>query len=172
MSQDYCKPGKSRSYKLAGQWISQDYCKPGKSRSYKLAGQWIGFELEEPSRIAPQKSEITLKNPALFYVQINMQTVLKNVYDYYYSFRCRYFLHCSQAELASLRTKIVWNKVCTQVKGVGGRQILLLELAGFYLGLARAIYIRCMYGAFGRKINKFTVIYGAYIRFWPTLVIY
>jgi len=29
-----------------------------------------------------------------------------------------------------------------------------------------------MYGAFGRKINKFTVIYGAYIRFWPTLVIY
>jgi hypothetical protein len=26
-----------------------------------------------------------------------------------------------------------------------------------------------MYGNFGREITKYTVIYGAYIRFWPTL---
>jgi hypothetical protein len=26
-----------------------------------------------------------------------------------------------------------------------------------------------MYGIFGREITKYTVIYGAYIRFWPTL---
>ena len=38
------------------------------------------------------------------------------------------------------------------------------------VGLARTIYIRCMYGVFGREINKYTVIYGVYIRFWPTLV--
>jgi len=37
------------------------------------------------------------------------------------------------------------------------------------VGLARTIHIRCIYGVFGRKITKYTVIYGAYIRFWPTL---
>jgi len=31
------------------------------------------------------------------------------------------------------------------------------------------IYIRCIYGKFGREITKYTFIYGAYIRFWPTL---
>jgi hypothetical protein len=38
-----------------------------------------------------------------------------------------------------------------------------------HVGLARAIYIRCVYGIFGRKITKYTVIYGVYIQFWPTL---
>jgi len=28
------------------------------------------------------------------------------------------------------------------------------------------VYIRC---SFGREITKYTVIYGAHIRFWPTL---
>jgi hypothetical protein len=28
------------------------------------------------------------------------------------------------------------------------------------LGLARTIYIRCVYGIFGRKITIYTVIYG------------
>jgi hypothetical protein len=37
------------------------------------------------------------------------------------------------------------------------------------LGLARTIYIRCVYGIFGREITIYTVIYGVYIRFWPTL---
>jgi hypothetical protein len=40
-----------------------------------------------------------------------------------------------------------------------------------YLGLARTIYIRCIYGVFGREITKYTVVYGVYIRFWPTLYI-
>jgi hypothetical protein len=39
---------------------------------------------------------------------------------------------------------------------------------GFWL--ARTIYIRWMYGMFGRKITKYTVIYGVYIRFWPALM--
>jgi len=30
-------------------------------------------------------------------------------------------------------------------------------------------YIRCLYGIFGREITIHTVIYGADIRFWPTL---
>jgi hypothetical protein len=40
-----------------------------------------------------------------------------------------------------------------------------------YVGLARTLYIQCIYGIFGREITKYTVIYGAYIRFWPTLCI-
>ena len=32
------------------------------------------------------------------------------------------------------------------------------------------IYIWCVYGIFGRKNTKYTVIYGVYIRFWPTLM--
>jgi len=33
------------------------------------------------------------------------------------------------------------------------------------------IYIRCIYGIFGREFTKYKVIYGAYtgIQFWPTL---
>ena len=31
------------------------------------------------------------------------------------------------------------------------------------------IYIRCVYGIIGREITKHTVMYGVYIRFWPTL---
>jgi len=38
-----------------------------------------------------------------------------------------------------------------------------------WIGLARTIYIRCMYGVFSREITKYTVIYGVNIRFWPTL---
>ena len=38
------------------------------------------------------------------------------------------------------------------------------------VGSARTIYIRCIYGVFGREINKYTIVYGVYIRFWPTLI--
>jgi len=31
------------------------------------------------------------------------------------------------------------------------------------------IYIRCIYNIFGREVTKYTVIYGAYTRFWPAL---
>ena len=30
------------------------------------------------------------------------------------------------------------------------------------------IGIRCIYGIFGREITIHTVLYGVYIRFWPT----
>ena len=29
------------------------------------------------------------------------------------------------------------------------------------------IYIRCVYGVFGRELTKCTVTYGVYIWFWP-----
>jgi len=37
------------------------------------------------------------------------------------------------------------------------------------VGLARTLYIRCIYRVFGRETTKCTVIYGVYIRFRPTL---
>jgi hypothetical protein len=37
------------------------------------------------------------------------------------------------------------------------------------VGLAKTIYIRCVYVIFGREITIYTVIYSVYIRFWPTL---
>ena len=33
------------------------------------------------------------------------------------------------------------------------------------------MYIRCTYGIYGRNITIQTVIYGVYIRFWPTLCV-
>jgi len=33
------------------------------------------------------------------------------------------------------------------------------------------IYIRWIYGIFGRRITEITVIYGVYIRLWPILTI-
>jgi hypothetical protein len=33
------------------------------------------------------------------------------------------------------------------------------------------VYVRCIYSTFGREITKYMVIYGVYIRFWPTLPI-
>jgi hypothetical protein len=38
------------------------------------------------------------------------------------------------------------------------------------VGLARNIYTRCINGIIGKEINRCTVIYGAYMQFWPTLV--
>jgi len=38
-----------------------------------------------------------------------------------------------------------------------------------WVGLARSIYKRCIYGICGRENTKYTVIYGVYIGFWPTL---
>jgi len=39
------------------------------------------------------------------------------------------------------------------------------------VGLARTLYIRCIYGIFGRETTEYTVMYGVYIRFWPTLCV-
>jgi hypothetical protein len=44
-------------------------------------------------------------------------------------------------------------------------------ICGSCVGLARNIYVRFIYGIFGRKITEYTVIYCVYIRFWPALVL-
>jgi hypothetical protein len=35
-----------------------------------------------------------------------------------------------------------------------------------FIGLARTIYIQCIFGIFGKEIKG---IYDVYLRFWPTL---
>ena len=52
------------------------------------------------------------------------------------------------------------------------RAFLILPglLVSSSVGLARTIYIRCIYGNLGREITKYTVIYGVYVRSWPTLL--
>jgi len=47
--------------------------------------------------------------------------------------------------------------------------VVALHKIKVLIGLAQILYIRCIYGIFGRKIINYSVIYGAYIRFWPTL---
>jgi hypothetical protein len=32
--------------------------------------------------------------------------------------------------------------------------------------------MRCINGIFGREVTKYTAIYGVYMRFWPTLIIW
>ena len=51
------------------------------------------------------------------------------------------------------------------------RRIMRFTLHELYVGLARTIYIRCIYGIFGREITEYTVVYNVYVRFWPTLII-
>jgi len=70
-----------------------------------------------------------------------------------------------------------WNiGKCTgkrrQQKGGGNEPDELNErVDGTYIGLARTIYIQCVYGIFSREITKYMVINGVYIRFWPTLTL-
>jgi len=68
---------------------------------------------------------------------------------------------------------VTWPELTHRVK-----RAQLLPAAYFaahshtYVGLARTIYLkelRCIYGIYGRDITIHLVIYGADIRFWPTL---
>ena len=56
---------------------------------------------------------------------------------------------------------------------MGGGGFCTYHASAIYtqVGLARTIYIQCIYGIFGREITRYTVIYGVCIRFWPTLYI-
>ena len=65
--------------------------------------------------------------------------------------------------------------VCILVTGFGTPNRLVAlesvkkEDSRSHLGRARTIHVRCIYGILGREFIKYTVIYGVYIRFWPTL---
>ena len=71
--------------------------------------------------------------------------------------------------LGKLLLEMIKLRMFESMVGIGH---FCVGLAGhFCVGLARTIYIRCIYDIFGREITKYTVIYGAYIRFWPTLLL-
>jgi hypothetical protein len=44
------------------------------------------------------------------------------------------------------------------------RQWCLLDVE-----LARTKFLRSIYGIFGKTVTEYSVIYGAYTRFWPSL---
>jgi len=83
-----------------------------------------------------------------------VQHLSSSLYDCAVCFVALRIRRCSQHSVAMVRQFVHW---------------LLLHTPTTSLGLARTIYIRFIYGIFGRKITVYTVIYGAYIRFWPTL---
>ena len=56
--------------------------------------------------------------------------------------------------------------ICVVWCGVFNQEV---ALKCAYAGLARAVYTRCIYSIFGREVTKNAVIYGVYMRFWPTL---
>ena len=39
-----------------------------------------------------------------------------------------------------------------------------------HLGLVRTVYIRFIFGVLGGETTNYTIMYVAYIRFWPTLI--
>jgi hypothetical protein len=85
-----------------------------------------------------------------------VQHLSSSLYDCAVCFVALRIRRCSQHSVAMVRQFVHW---------------LLLHTPTTSLGLARTIYIRFIYGIFGRKITVYTVIYGAYIRFWPTVYI-
>jgi len=52
-----------------------------------------------------------------------------------------------------------------------GVQVMTCGSNVISLGLARTIYTRFIHGILDMEITKYTVVYGADILFWPTLVI-
>jgi len=45
-------------------------------------------------------------------------------------------------------------------------------LGGSWVGLARTIHLRCIYGIFGREFIEYKVMYSVYVQFWPTLIMH
>jgi hypothetical protein len=56
-----------------------------------------------------------------------------------------------------------------QARTKGAETVLL---GGSWVGLARTIHLRCIYGNFGRLFIIYTVMYNVYIQFWPTLIMH
>jgi hypothetical protein len=62
--------------------------------------------------------------------------------------------------------KPVWRWFFLSVEGTTGPRVAwLMHRVG-----QNHLYIQCIYGNLGRKITKYTVVYGVFIRFWPTLL--
>jgi len=80
---------------------------------------------------------------------------------------------CTQKNVSHTNQSYTQGTARKIIKEVVRRQPALLPASNKPLaeivGLARTIYIRCVYGIFGREFTTYTVIYGVYIRLWPTL---
>jgi hypothetical protein len=82
---------------------------------------------------------------------------------------CSLSAHCLSIAHSSDTCHIFWvghnHNHIQCVIGVFGREITR------YIGLARTMYIRCVYSILAGKspnTRLYTVHYGVYVRFWPT----
>jgi hypothetical protein len=66
----------------------------------------------------------------------------------------------ASVQAASVQAAINWK--CSSPQGAVSDKCIELARTIY-------IYIRCIYGVLSREITKFTVKYGVYVRFWPTL---
>ena len=66
---------------------------------------------------------------------------------------------CVRAHVCARAVAYAYTSCCTSPAA------RLPCLHGIWIGLARTVYLRCVYGIFGRVITKYTVMYGAYIRY-------
>jgi len=56
----------------------------------------------------------------------------------------------------------LWACAGAQPQVVTKEMTCCVSFHSAYVGLAKTIYIQCVYGIFGRKITKYTGIYGVY----------
>jgi hypothetical protein len=88
---------------------------------------------------------------------------------------------CDSSALSSLSSQFQWSRyarwilhaqwVHTVIGNCHSAVSMLHKTMVFRVG-QNPIYIRCVYGIFGREITIYTIIYGVCIRFWPTLMVY
>jgi hypothetical protein len=87
-------------------------------------------------------------------------------------------LYCAcKFQFASVLVRVAVQKMdtfmahCAHVFECTERKYISMPRRERYVGLARTVYIRCICVILGREITMYTVMYGVYIRFWPTLKI-
>ena len=101
---------------------------------------------------------------------------------------CAFFVMALRLCTSNCKSLILHHQSCTDTCGLhthkGSRTqgmacafvVMTLRLCTFVsvppmltcIELTRTVNIWCIYGIFCREITKYTVIYGLYIRFWPT----
>jgi hypothetical protein len=84
---------------------------------------------------------------------------------------CARSVTCRLCLASTLDTQIIEGDLEQPLKCFRVSRDCFQVYSGYYktVGLARTIYIRCIYGIICREITKYTVIYGVFILFWPTL---
>ena len=80
-----------------------------------------------------------------------------------------FIVDCESPKACTILLRGASKDILNEVRAMrNGVRVILNEISS--VG-QNHIYIRCIYGIIDREIIKYTVTYGVYIRFWPTLEI-